>query len=78
MEQNYSNLKGKTVFDFTDKNTAEKYALCTENEHKKHLSTNKWRVAFTLIKYATLTSNNKLLEAVVKQYKDIISSTLNE
>lgn len=27
MEQDYSDLKGKTVFDFTDNNTDEKYAI---------------------------------------------------
>ena len=78
MEQDYSNLKGKTVFDFTDEKTAEEYALCPKVEHIRHLSTNQWRVANVLIRFATRTHNQSLLEAVKSQYADVIKKVFNE
>ena len=78
METDYSDLKGKTVFDFTDEKTAEKYALCNKKEHIRRTRENQWYLVNTLIHYATNTNNICLLREVERQYADCIAKRFNE
>ena len=78
MTHDYSNLRSKTIFDFTDEKTAEKYAICTKEEQIEYLQTNPWRVAYTLIRFASDTDNKELLHEVESQYADVISKIFNE
>lgn len=66
----YSNLKEKTIFDFCkDEKMISDIIIMPKKDYLNELKYNLLLNAHTLIEYAEITKNNKLLRAVLKQYK---------
>ena len=66
----YSNLKEKTIFDFCkDEKMISDIIIMPKEDYLNELKYNSLLNAHTLIEYAEITKNKKLLRAVLKQYK---------
>ncbi len=66
----YSNLKEKTIFDFCkDEKMLKDLIIISKEEYLEQVKEYPLYDAHTLIEYAEITKNKKLLRAVLKQYK---------
>ena len=66
----YSNLKEKTIFDFCkDEKMIKDLIIISKEEYLEQVKEYPLYDAHTLIEYAEITKNKKLLRAVLKQYK---------
>ena len=66
----YSNLKEKTIFDFCkDEKMISDIIIMPKEDYLNEFKYNSLLNAHTLIEYAEITKNKKLLQAVLKQYK---------
>ena len=66
----YSNLKEKTIFDFCkDEKMLKDLIIISKEEYLEQVKEYPLYDAHTLIEYAEITKNKKLLQAVLKQYK---------
>ena len=75
----YSNLKSKTIFDFCDdEEMLADLIIISKEEYLKQIKEYPLYDARTLIEYAELTNNNKLLQAVKSQYKEELEAENNE
>ena len=76
---NYSNLKSKTIFDFCDdEEMLADLIIISKEEYLKQIKVYPLYDAHTLIEFAELTNNNKLLQAVKSQYKEEFEAENNE
>ncbi len=65
----YSNLKEKTIFDFCKNEKMIKDLVVSREDFFRDLKEYPLLNAHVLIEYAEITKNKKLLQAVLKQYK---------
>lgn len=65
----YSNLKEKTIFDFCKDEKMIKDLVVSREDFFRNLKNYPLYNAHILIEYAEITNNKKLLQAVLKQYK---------
>ena len=79
MMMDYSNLKSKTIFDFCDdEEMLADLIIISKEEYLKQIKEYPLYEARTLIEFAELTNNNKLLQAVKSQYKEELEAENNE
>ena len=75
----YSNLKEKTIFDFCkDEKMLKDLIIISKEEYLEQVKEYPLYDAHTLIEYAEITKNKKLLRAVLKQYKKELAEENNE
>lgn len=75
----YSNLKEKTIFDFCkDEKMISDIIIIPKDVYLCELKSYPLLNAHTLIEYAEITNNKKLLRAVLKQYKKELAEENNE
>lgn len=75
----YSNLKEKTIFDFCkDEKMIKDLIIISKEEYLEQVKKYPLYDAHTLIEYAEITNNKKLLRAVLKQYKQELEEENNE
>ena len=75
----YSNLKEKTIFDFCkDEKMLKDLIIISKEEYLEQVKEYPLYDAHTLIEYAEITNNKKLLRAVLKQYKKELAEENNE
>lgn len=75
----YSNLKEKTIFDFCkDEKMLKDLIIISKEEYLEQVKEYPLYDAHTLIEYAEITKNKKLLRAVLKQYKQELEEENNE
>lgn len=75
----YSNLKEKTIFDFCkDEKMLKDLIIISKEEYLEQVKEYPLYDAHTLIEYAEITNNKKLLQAVLKQYKQELAEENNE
>lgn len=75
----YSNLKEKTIFDFCkDEKMVKDLIIISKEEYLEQEKKYPLYDAHTLIEYAEITKNKKLLQAVLKQYKKELAEENNE
>ena len=75
----YSNLKEKTIFDFCkDEKMLKDLIIISKEEYLEQVKEYPLYDAHTLIEYAEITKNKKLLQAVLKQYKQELEEENNE
>ena len=75
----YSNLKEKTIFDFCkDEKMLKDLIIISKEEYLEQVKEYPLYDAHTLIEYAEITNNKKLLRAVLKQYKQELEEENNE
>ena len=75
----YSNLKEKTIFDFCkDEKMIKDLIIISKEEYLEQVKEYPLYDAHTLIEYAEITKNKKLLRAVLKQYKQELEEENNE
>ena len=75
----YSNLKEKTIFDFCkDEKMLKDLIIISKEEYLEQVKEYPLYDAHTLIEYAEITKNKKLLQAVLKQYKQELAEENNE
>ena len=75
----YSNLKEKTIFDFCkDEKMIKDLIIISKEEYLEQVQEYPLYDAHTLIEYAEITNNKKLLRAVLKQYKKELAEENNE
>ena len=75
----YSNLKEKTIFDFCkDEKMLKDLIIISKEEYLEQVKEYPLYDAHTLIEYAEITKNKKLLQAVLKQYKKELAEENNE
>ena len=75
----YSNLKEKTIFDFCkDEKMISDIIIIPKDVYLRELKSYLLLNAHTLIEYAEITNNKKLLRAVLKQYKQELAEENNE
>ena len=65
----YSNLKEKTIFDFCNDAEMIEDLVVSREDFFRNLKNYPLYNAHILIEYAEITNNKKLLQAVLKQYK---------
>ena len=79
MMMDYSNLKSKTIFDFCDdEEMLDDQIIISKEEYLKQIKEYPLYDARTLIEFAELTNNKKLLQAVKSQYKEELEAENNE
>ena len=79
MMMDYSNLKSKTIFDFCDdEEMLADLIIISKEEYLKQIKEYPLYDAHTLIEFANLTNNNKLLQAVKSQYQEEFEAENNE
>ena len=74
----YSNLKEKTIFDFCKDEKMIKDLVVSREDFFRDLKEYPLLNAHVLIEYAEITKNKKLLQAVLKQYKQELEEENNE
>lgn len=74
----YSNLKEKTIFDFCKNEKMIKDLVVSREDFFRDLKEYPLLNAHVLIEYAEITKNKKLLQAVLKQYKQELEEENNE
>ena len=74
----YSNLKEKTIFDFCKDEKMIKDLVVSREDFFRNLKNYPLYNAHILIEYAEITNNKKLLQAVLKQYKQELEEENNE
>ena len=75
----YSNLKEKTIFDFCkDEKMLKDLIIISKEEYLEQVKEYPLYDAHTLIEYAEITKNKKLLRAVLTQYKQELEEENNE
>lgn len=74
----YSNLKEKTIFDFCKDEKMIKDLVVSREDFFRDLKEYPLLNAHVLIEYAEITKNKKLLQAVLKQYKQELAEENNE
>lgn len=74
----YSNLKEKTIFDFCKNEKMISDIIIPKDTYLRELKSYSLLNAHTLIEYAEITNNKKLLRAVLKQYKQELEEENNE
>lgn len=74
----YTNLKEKTIFDFTDDPQIIADLVVSKEDFLRDVKEYPLLNAHVLIEYAELTNNKDLLQAVKKQYKKEREAENNE
>ena len=74
----YSDLKEKTIFDFCKDEKMIKDLVVSREDFFRDLKEYPLLNAHVLIEYAEITKNKKLLQAVLKQYKQELAEENNE
>ncbi len=74
----YSDLKEKTIFDFCKDEKMIKDLVVSREDFFRDLKEYPLLNAHVLIEYAEITKNKKLLQAVLKQYKQELEEENNE
>ena len=74
----YSKLKEKTIFDFCKDEKMIKDLVVSREDFFRDLKEYPLLNAHVLIEYAEITKNKKLLQAVLKQYKQELAEENNE
>ena len=74
----YSDLKEKTIFDFCKDAEMIEDLVVSREDFFRDLKEYPLLNAHVLIEYAEITKNNKLLRAVLKQYKKEHAEENNE
>ena len=74
----YSNLKEKTILDFCKDEKMIKDLVVSREDFFRDLKEYPLLNAHVLIEYAEITKNKKLLQAVLKQYKQELEEENNE
>ena len=74
----YSNLKEKTIFEFCKDEKMIKDLVVSREDFFRDLKEYPLLNAHVLIEYAEITKNKKLLQAVLKQYKQELAEENNE
>ena len=74
----YSDLKEKTIFDFCKDEKMIKDLVVSREDFFRDLKKYPLLNAHVLIEYAEITKNKKLLQAVLKQYKQELEEENNE
>ena len=74
----YSNLKEKTIFDFCKDEKMIKDLVVSREDFFRDLKEYPLLNTHVLIEYAEITKNKKLLQAVLKQYKQELEEENNE
>ena len=74
----YRNLKEKTIFDFCNDAEMIEDLVVSREDFFRNLKNYPLYNAHILIEYAEITNNKKLLQAVLKQYKQELAEENNE